>query len=294
MISPFKKIIVYDLETGGLKNKYNSITEFAGVVINLENLEIVEEFSVMMKPQLNLVNREEDPLKEAKVLFNELKVKDPETGVNVLQYNIHQITLKNLDPLVEDIDLLYDFLEKHGDTITYEDLIKFEQREDIGEIVKLYFHKCYHPQALEVTHIPRELLEKEGVEYAQAFKKIEAFFTHHKVGNSKPILAGHNIKKFDNPFMIDLFDMYNKDFSKYISGSQLIDTIEWARLKWFELPNYSLGTCANEVGLTLTEAHRALPDTIANAKFLIQMLKHLRGEGSEKSSYKRRKYDFNF
>ena len=74
----------------------------------------------------------------------------------------------------------------------------------------------------------------------------------------------------------------------------MIDTLEWARLKWFNMPSFALGVVANEVGITLKDAHRAIHDTRANAKFFIKMLSHLRGEGSQKSSYKRRKFSMNF
>jgi DNA polymerase III alpha subunit (gram-positive type) len=283
-----------DLETGGLSNKYNSITEFAGVVVCMESLTILEEFQVMMKPRLNLVTREEDTLKEAKQLFKMLKVKDAETGLNTLKYNIHDITLKNLDPLVEDLDEFYAFLENHGDVIEYNDLIEFEKREDIGEIVKLYFDKCYSPQALEVTGIPRELLEKEGIEYSEAFAQIKDLFDRHKVGNSKPILCGHNIIEFDKPFMDILFNDNKEDFNKHINYTQIIDTLGWARLRWFEMPSYNLSTCCNEVDVVLKGAHRALPDTISNAQFFIKMMKSFRGEGSQESNYVRRKFKLNY
>jgi DNA polymerase III alpha subunit (gram-positive type) len=294
MQSNYKKTIVFDLETGGLSNKYNAITEFAGVVVCMESLTIIEEFQVMMKPRLNLSTREEDTTKEAKQLFKMLKVKDTETGLNTLSFKGHDITLKNLEPLVGALCELYDFLEHHGDVIEYDDLIKFEQREDIGDIVKLYFDKCYNPQALEVTGIPRELLESEGIDYKQAFDLIKDLFDRHKVGNSKPILCGHNIIKFDKPFMNILFKDNHEDFDKHINDTQTIDTLEWARLRWFEMPSYNLSTCCNEVDVVLKGAHRALADTISNAKFFIKLMKSFRGEGSQESNYVRRKFRMNY
>jgi DNA polymerase III alpha subunit (gram-positive type) len=74
----------------------------------------------------------------------------------------------------------------------------------------------------------------------------------------------------------------------------MIDTLEWARLKWFNMSSFALGVVANEVGITLKDAHRAIHDTRANAKFFIKMLSHLRGEGTQKSNYKRRKFKMNF
>ena len=45
------------------------------------------------------------------------------------------------------------------------------------------------------------MLLDEGIERGLAYKKIESFFLKHTTGNSKPILSGHNVRKFDNPFM---------------------------------------------------------------------------------------------
>lgn len=308
MQSPYKRVIVYDLETGGLNNKHNSITELAMVAIELENLTIIEEFSVMLRPRLDLSTREAEPLKEAKELFKMLKIKDPESNLNVLPFKGTQITLKNLDALVEDITLFYEYLEEYGDIIELEQYLALEQHPVYKHIAKVYFDRCYNPMALEVTHISKDMLIEEGASYADAFKLVLAMIQRHTIGNSKPILAGHNIGSlprrivrgkekgpdgFDNPFMEKFFANNGEDFFDSIND-KIVDTLKEARMRWYELSGYNLGICANEVGLTLKEAHRALPDTVANAKFYIKLLKNLRGEGSQETTYKRRKFDFNF
>lgn len=308
MQSPYKRIVVYDLETGGFSCKHNSITEIAMVAIDLETLDIIEETSIMFRPQLDLSSRLEEPLKQAQDFFKLLKIKDEDSKVNILHYKNHQITLKSLEPLIEDIELFYEFLEGHGDIVTWEDLQELYKDEKLKPIAKLFFDWCYNPQALEVTHISEEMLVEEGIEPKEAFAKVKGFISSHTVGNSKPIMSGHNIGSlprrivkgkekgpdgFDNPFMEKLFKDNGDDY--FDSINELIyDTLKMARIRWSEMPSYSLGVCANEVGLTLKEAHRALPDTVANAKFLIKMLKNLRGEGGQASKYKRRKFKFNF
>lgn len=293
MQSPYKTIVVYDLETGGFNSTLNNITEVAMVAIDLSNLSIIEEFSVMIKPDIRLYGREEESIREARELFKLLKTKEEESNTNILQFKGHQITLKNLEPLIEEIELFNEFLGSR-EVIKYDELLKLEKDEKLSHIVKLYFDKCYNPQALEATHITRVMMEDEGVSFEEAFFQVEAMLKRHTVGNSRPILAGHNIKLFDNLFSERFFEENNKKFSDYINASQMIDTLEWARLRWYELPSYSLGVCANEVGLTLKEAHRALPDTLANARFLIKMLENLRGKGSQESEYQRRKLKLNF
>ena len=294
MQSPFKRILVYDLETGGFDQKNQQITEFAGVVIEVETLEIIEEFSVVFRPQLQLDTVEEEGIKEAKRIYKALATQDPESNVKSLLYKGSNLTLKSLNSLADELeDFNNSFLKVNGPTIDYEKLLELED-SDFKDIARLYFDFTYNPQALEITGIPRELLVKEGLSHKDAYTDITELIKRHTVGNSKPVIAGHNIKKFDNPFMDLLFERNKGSFEKSINSFQ-IDTLEWARMKWFEMPNFSLGTCANEVGLTLKEAHRALPDTVANAKFLIKILGNLRGNGTaEETAYIRKKYNFNF
>lgn len=305
MKSKYNKAIVYDIETGGLKNSYNQITEIAMVAVDLENLEIVEEFSVMLEPRINF-NWITSALRDAKTLYKELGVKDEETGIKTLQYKEHKITLKNIEPLVKDLEEFYKYLEESENTIWDLEEIQKQKLELDKDLINLFLDMTYNPQVLEVTHISIQDLIQEGVSYNEAYKKVKQFIEKYTTGNNKPIIAGHNIGSltrrivkgkevepdgFDNPFM-EKFFLENNDDWFFSINDEIIDTLKWARLKWSELSNYSLGTCANEVGLTLKEAHRALPDTIANAKFLIKMFQHLRGEGSLKSRYKRRKFNF--
>ncbi len=291
--------MVYDLETGGLSSKYNSITEFAAVVIDLEKLEIIDEMSVMFKPYIDLSHVEFEGIKEAKVLFKNLAEKDAETNVKSLRYKGDLITLKSLTEFAEDLEefnlnYLSAKTEESGAILYEEDIDRLMGDASLyKDVMKIYFDHAYHPQALEVTHIPKELLKKEGVAYDVGFDMILAFFKKHTMGNSKPILAGHKIKTFDNAFTEILFEDNGHDLYKYINDL-IIDTLEWARMRWWELANYTLGTCASEVGLTLKEAHRALPDTRINAKLLIKMLQGLRGQGNQIRKYVRKKYKQNY
>jgi DNA polymerase III alpha subunit (gram-positive type) len=298
MQSPLKRIIVYDFETGGLNVKYNPVTEMAGVVLEMETLEIVEEFSVMFLPRLDLSVFEESPMKEAKLIFNDLAQKDEETNIKSLVYKGEKITLKSLDSLSRDIAEFREHLNKreNGSIITWEEYSDYQKNKSLGfsDITEVYFNRCYNPQALEITHMSIELMLREGVSYEEAFKQIEALISRHTIGNNKPIISGHNIKNFDNPFMVKIFSDNKADFLKVVN-TFMIDTLEWVRLIWTDLPSFSLGVCANALGLTLKEAHRALPDTIANAKVLQAILLRMRSSGmGDEKEYTRDKYKFSF
>lgn len=311
MESPYKKIVVYDLETGGLKDSICSITEIAMVVIDLESLQIVDTFDSLIKPYIDLSAILPEPIKEAKALYKNLGEKDIETGIKTLKLGKHNITLKNLDPLIEEVREFHMFLDGNFPALflNHEDVLEIEQMPKYKDIMEVYMKNAYHPQALEATKISRELFEGSGEEEHIVFQKAFDFLEKHKEGNSKPIIAGHNIgslprrfvkgkeKKpdgFDNPFMEKWFARHKQDF--FFTVNELIfDTLKMARIRWSELPSYSLGICANEVGLTLKEAHRALPDTEANAKFLIKLLQSLRGDGTQSGKKRiRRKVNFNF
>lgn len=311
MQSPFKRIVTFDLETGGFDCTINPITEMAMVAIDLETLEIIDTFSVAIKPRINLsVYKDKDAIKVVRAVFKNLAIKDEETKVSTLSFKGASITLKTLAEMEDDVEEFMNMIsEKFPDYIlNHTDILKLEADEKWAPLMELFFNNAYNPQALEVTHISRELFEGEGIEFEEAFNQVQAFLTKHTVGNSKPIMAGHNIgtlprriingkeKKpdgFDNPFMEVFFEQNGADYFASIN-EYIIDTLKEARLIWYEAPGFNLGTCANSLDITLKEAHRALPDTEANAKVLIKMLKQYRGEGSKKSNYVRRKYNFNF
>ena len=294
MQSPYKKVIVYDLETGGLKKDHNAVTEIAMVVIDLDTLKIEETFSTIIKPMFDLENLEADSIKEARSIFKMVAEKDPETKVPYIMYKGKRLTIKDLAAVEEDVQEMEMLIERKGTQFNYEQIVALENSKEYGDIAKLYFDKTYNPEALQVTHMTRDMLVNEGVDIKVAIEKIADMFKRYTVGNAKPILAGHNIKKFDNPFLEKMLSREGHDLNKLICETQMIDTLEWARLRWFDAPSFSLGVCVNAVGLTLKEAHRALPDTEANAELLIKMLKGLRGEGQSEKKYVKRKFNFNF
>ena len=294
MESPYKKAIVYDLETGGLNNKFNAVTEIACVVVDLDTLKIEETFSTIIKPMFDLENREVESMKEARSIFKQISTKDPETKVPTIQYKGKSLGIKDLEEVAKDIQEFELLIERKGTEFNYEQIKAMESSAKFGDAAKLYFDKTYNPQALSVTHMTREMLVNEGVDILEAVDKVKDLFDRYTVGNAKPILCGHNILSFDNPFLEKMMMRGGHDLNKMICDTQMIDTLEWARLRWFDAPSYSLGVCVNAVGLTLKEAHRALPDTEANAQLLIKMLKGLRGEGSQETTYEKRKFNFNF
>ncbi len=151
-----------------------------------------------------------------------------------------------------------------------------EIKNQLNFLIKPYAEDLiYNPEAAKVSGITKESCEKEGIEIEEAYKSCVKFLKEHTLGRQKPIMIFHN-KKFDIPFIENLFQIFNDSLNNYIESSH--DTLEWARLKYKSLSNFKLGAVAEACELDLVQAHRALQDTLITAKIWINFMKSLRGE----------------
>jgi len=119
-------------------------------------------------------------------------------------------------------------------------------------------------------------------------REIVAFAKEHKIGgrNGAPLLAGHNIRGFDLPYLTQFMEIHAKDLYKSFSRDY-IDTLMFTRLMWAEdgsILNHKLGTACSKAGVELEDAHRAMADTEANAELLKVFLKNMRGSGGPMQS----------
>ena len=150
-------------------------------------------------------------------------------------------------------------------------------------LIQPYNDECeYNPKAAEVSGISKTLCVKEGKEISYIVKEIKDFIKEMRTGTAKPVMVGHNIREFDSYFVENLF-MYCGDSLYDHVHSLMIDTMEEAHKIYPESENYKLGTVCRMRGIELTEAHRALPDTISTAELWISMLKDFRGLNASKS-----------
>lgn len=252
-MSYYKRYLVFDLETGGTNPKKNAITEIAMIAIDAETEKEVDRFEVLIKP--------------------------------------------------------YDAI--------------------------------YEKEAAEVSGISLEMLEKDGVEIEEAFERLKAFLTKHKVGSRKPIPVGHKIDDFDMDFLkFQLFDRFKEKLSKYIEHKEepqkldelsdtieeiliegiddeklsdkltkkvkaaikktklssnnyhTLDTLKMSRHYIMETERHTLTLACASRGIVIEEAHRAMPDTEANAKLFIKLLRAGRSNGDMNNFRKKDRIDF--
>lgn len=174
----------------------------------------------------------------------------------------------------------------------------------------------YDPKALQVNGLTMKKING-GKQAKDVIKDIVEFAKEHRVKSKKPILVGHNIgntyinvnklgKKmrgfindgeaskaakhlmssmkvegFDIKFLSKFLMTFNKDILSSFEAWN-IDTLQMARTLWFnesDVANYKLGTCCEKVGIRLSNAHSAMPDTEANAHLFVHFVKKMRGSG---------------
>ena len=146
-------------------------------------------------------------------------------------------------------------------------------------LIKPYKEGLIYAKGAEIASgISKQMVEEQGYELSVVIKGVIDFFKKNKVGGKLPVVLGHNMIRFDAPFIINMFEFCKEDLSKYIQP-KFEDTLEWGRMCWTTSNNYKLGTCCENAGITLVDAHRALTDATSTAALWIYFQKRLRGEG---------------
>lgn len=163
--------------------------------------------------------------------------------------------------------------------------------------IKPYGNLGYSQQALDVTGITMDMINS-GKDAKVVAKEVADFIKAQGTGlNKKPILCGHNIKKFDNPFLSKLLGLYKKDLWKLINA-EIMDTMWWSRMRTpfdsDDFGKHSLPDACSRDGVEVIDAHRAMNDTAANAALVIKYLQHLRGTGTSVEKVEKHNYRESF
>lgn len=149
----------------------------------------------------------------------------------------------------------------------------------------------YQQEALNVNGLTMEMMETSGEDAKIIYKDIKGYFLKYKNPRHGAIICGHNYTGFDHPFTVNMFDYFGDDVWSYVKWVE--DTQKLAYYASLEQSDYKLSTCCMENSIALTDAHRAIHDTRANAQLFISYIKRLRGEGvDKKESVFKEKFQF--
>lgn len=172
-----------------------------------------------------------------------------------------------------------------------------ETLQDIAEyssLIKPYTDLSnYTPQALEVSHITIDMLNKEGKEPLEVLRELTTLLKKTS-GKKKSILVGHNIDDFDIPILDKFFSDHGEDLSKHVETKTSIDTMWWMRIFRPTLDKFNLGFCLESLNIDLQQAHRALNDTQGTKSMFIKLMTNLRGLSSTGQEVKKQRIKFQF
>ena len=115
------------------------------------------------------------------------------------------------------------------------DCEKFQEKARFETFVKPYDGLVLEPDALKHTGITLEMLEEDGVDIEDLVDYMVELFKTFAYGNArfkyKPVLVGHNISKFDVPFIEYAFKRQKLNLYDYVEHYHE-DTLFLGRSKW--------------------------------------------------------------
>lgn len=156
-----------------------------------------------------------------------------------------------------------------------------ELRDTFHTFVLPYANLVIKPDALIANGIALDTIMNCNVTSKDAVDGMIKFFKKCNSKSKKPILVGHNIKKFDNKFLEFIFEHNKKDLYDCVE-THCEDTIWFSRIRdgHNDVDGHSLGAVCQRMNVELINAHRAESDTRATAALWVNYVKLLRSQGS--------------
>lgn len=147
-----------------------------------------------------------------------------------------------------------------------DEIIELAAEKLLGNDVVDRFHaliRSNKPVPLEVTAIhglSDDYIQSNGLPHRDVFQSFAEFI----VGS---VLVGHNIRRFDFPFLAAHYNRLNLP----VPSNELVDTLDLSR-SMLQLPNHKLGTIASHYGFSTEGAHRAMADVVMTRQILLELL----------------------
>lgn len=147
-----------------------------------------------------------------------------------------------------------------------DEIIELAAEKLVGREVVAAFHALIKPmrrvppEATAIHGLTDADLARDGQAAAEVFPAFARF-------TADSVLVGHNIRRFDFPFLV----AHYARLDLAIPANDLLDTLDLARQQLY-LPNYKLGTVANHFGISTSGAHRATADVAMTRQVLLRLL----------------------
>ncbi|MFA7286363.1 MAG: 3'-5' exonuclease [Patescibacteria group bacterium] len=150
-----------------------------------------------------------------------------------------------------------------------DEIVELAGERLVGGVVVDTFHSYmtpFRPVPLDASRIhglTTDFLREQGVPPRVALQQFADF-----IGNG--IWVGHNVRRFDYPFVAYAFEEYGVTYAKHPT---IVDTLELAR-QHLKLPNYRLGSVAMHFGINSDGAHRAGRDVEITREVFLKLSLH--------------------
>ena len=157
--------------------------------------------------------------------------------------------------------------------------------------INVYEDGYYFEGALKITGISINQLRKEGKNYIQVEKDIEALIKRAHIGDryAKPIFVGQNFA-FDVLFIQMLFFLAKIDLSKLVTGYHdlhgnfvpfFIDTMHDTKRAFPNNEKFNLQALCTAMKVDYIDGHRAMNDVIPTSEIFEKLSINMRNQGTE-------------
>jgi DNA polymerase III epsilon subunit-like protein len=207
---------------------------------------------------------------------------DFETGG--LDAKIHAVTeiaaIAITGDTLKQIDIMSTFIQPYG-------------KEEVTRDGKLMREFDYTEGAMKSTGITMEDING-GIPVTKAVDELIELFKKADLGGKydKPFLLAHN-SAFDKAFLIQIFKVAGKlkELAKLVYGKEdyygnfqpeMLDTVILSKMAWGndgDVTNYKLISCITKAGVELSDAHKAINDTIGLKDMGVVLINKLRSTG---------------
>ena len=202
-----------------------------------------------------------------------INVINSSSGVLSLQADLRILTIMFTHPLSSFI-AKRSFVVLDTETTGFyydggDEIVELAAEKLVGNSVVATFHALVRPtifvpkEAVAIHGLDNEFLRANGREAVEVFPEFATFI-------DGAVLVGHNIRRFDSPFLPAHYPRLNLPLPK----NELLDTLELAR-SLLDLPNHKLGTVAAHFAIPTVGAHPAAADVAITREVLLRLFAHV-------------------